>query len=83
MIGSWPQVLLAFVSAVIGSVALAAALEGWCSRPIGWALRVPLFASALLLIVPGLISDLSGLSIFLAVNAWCRLRKDARPAQPA
>lgn len=83
MIGSWPQVLLAFISAVIGSVALAAALEGWCSRPIGWALRVPLFASALLLIVPGLISDLAGLSIFLTVNAWCRLRKDARPAQPA
>ena len=81
MIGSWPKVLLAFVTAMIGSVALAGALEGWYFRPIGWAFRVPLFASAILLIVPGHRTDLVGMTVFLAITAWCRVRKSPRLAE--
>jgi TRAP-type uncharacterized transport system fused permease subunit len=81
MMGSWPKILLAFVTAMIGSVALAGALEGWYFRPIGWAFRVPLFASAILLIVPGHRTDLVGMTVFLAITAWCRVRKSPRLAE--
>ena len=81
MIGSWPKILLAFVTAMIGSVALAGALEGWYFRPIGWGFRVPLFASAILLIVPGQRTDLVGMTVFLAITAWCRVRKSPRLAE--
>ena len=81
MVGNWPKILLAFVTAMFGSVALAGALEGWYFRPIGWAFRATLFASAILLIVPGHRTDLLGLSVFLAVTAWCRFRKSPRLAE--
>jgi TRAP transporter 4TM/12TM fusion protein len=81
MVGSWPKILLAFVTAMIGSVALAGALEGWYFRPIGWAFRVPLFVSAILLIVPGHRTDLLGLAAFLAISAWCRSRRTPRLAE--
>ena len=81
MVGSWPKILLAFVTAMIGSVALAGALEGWYFRAIGWAFRVPLLASAILLIVPGHRTDLVGMTVFLAITAWCRVRKIPRLAE--
>lgn len=36
MRGEWPAILLAVVSATIGTVAIAGALQGWC----GWSLGV-------------------------------------------
>jgi TRAP transporter 4TM/12TM fusion protein len=80
MVGSWPKILLAFVTAMIGSVALAGALEGWYFRSIGWPFRLPLFSSAILLIVPGHRTDLLGLSVFLGITAWCRFRRSPRLA---
>jgi TRAP-type uncharacterized transport system fused permease subunit len=75
MVGSAPNILAAFITAMIGIVALAGALEGWYMRPIGWTFRLPLFASAILMIIPGLLTDLAGLAIFLGITAWCRFKK--------
>ena len=75
MVGSAPNILVAFVTAMIGIVALAGALEGWYFRAIGWTFRLSLFASAILLITPGLLTDLVGLAFFLAITAWCRFKK--------
>jgi len=81
MVGSWPKVLLAFVTAMVGSVALAGSLVGWYFRPIGPAFRLTLFVSAILLIVPGHRTDLLGMAVFLAVTAWCRFSGRPRLAE--
>ena len=78
MVGSASNILAAFVTAMIGIVALAGALEGWYFRPLGWAFRFLLFASAILMIIPGFHTDLVGLPVFLAITAWCRFGKRSR-----
>jgi TRAP transporter 4TM/12TM fusion protein len=83
MVGSATKVLVAFVTAMVGIVALAGALEGWYFRPIGWLFRVPLFASAILMIFPGLSSDFVGLTAFLGISAWCWFKKNSRMLAPS
>jgi len=83
MVGSAPTILVAFVTAMIGIVALAGALEGWYFRPIGWTFRLPLFASAILMIFPGLRTDIVGLAVFLSITAWCRFTKKSRILAPS
>ena len=56
------------VSASIGVWFLAAATEGWfLGRPLSMALRAPLFAAAVCLIIPGEITDLAGLALAAAI----------------
>jgi TRAP-type uncharacterized transport system fused permease subunit len=83
MVGSASTILVAFVTAMIGIVALAGALEGWYFRPIGWSFRLPLFASAILMIFPGLRTDIVGLAGFLGITAWCRFKKNYRILSPS
>ncbi|MEW6335693.1 MAG: TRAP transporter fused permease subunit [Thermodesulfobacteriota bacterium] len=75
MVGSAPEILQAFVTAMIGIVSLAGALEGWYFRPIGVILRLPLFVAAILMIFPGPLTDLAGASAFLGITAWCRFSR--------
>jgi len=75
MTGSAPKIMAAFVTAMIGAVSLAAALEGWYFRLLGWAFRLVLFVSAILMIIPGFLTDLVGLGVFLGITAWCRFKK--------
>jgi len=70
MEGSWSSIASEFVSAVIGVVAVAASFQGWFLRAIGPLVRVLFFAAALLLITPGLSSNLAGLAIFVALSLW-------------
>jgi len=83
MAGSAPKVLLAFVTAMIGTVSLAGSLVGWYFRPIGWTFRLLLFVSSILMITPGLLTDLIGLAIFLGITAWCRFKKSSLILAPS
>jgi TRAP transporter 4TM/12TM fusion protein len=66
-IGEPLDVLLAFVTALVGVVGLAAAGEGWLlGRMVVWE-RLLTLGSALLLIKPGWMTDLAGLILFGAV----------------
>ena len=73
-VGTWGEILTALISAALGVVALAGGLHGWfltSARP--WE-RVVLIVGALLLIKPGIYTDILGL-IFLAwVAASQKLR---------
>ncbi|MBL8836948.1 MAG: TRAP transporter permease [Alphaproteobacteria bacterium] len=66
------QIAPVLATASIGVVLLACATEGWFGRPIGWALRLPLGAAALCLIVPESISDAVGLAAAIAIFAVAR-----------
>jgi TRAP transporter 4TM/12TM fusion protein len=67
MIGSWDRILLATVTAAIGVTALAASLHSYLLRPTRLWERLFLFGAALLLIKPGLMTDLGGAVLLGAV----------------
>lgn len=73
MNGEWVDVLHSATTALIGVVALAMALEGWCWRATRWFERLGFFSSAILLMMPELLSDLMGLGILVACSLSNRL----------
>jgi TRAP transporter 4TM/12TM fusion protein len=74
----WLDVLLAIVSASIGVIALAGGFFGWfIGLANGWQ-RVALVAAALLLIKPGLWTDLAGLALLALVVTSQRTQSRAQ-----
>jgi TRAP-type uncharacterized transport system fused permease subunit len=67
MIGPWQTTVVAFVSATIGIIALAASFHGYLLAVLAMWQRVVLFVAALCLIAPELISSLIGLVLLGAV----------------
>ncbi len=86
MIGSWDQILLSFVSATIGTIALAGGLFGYFFRVAHMWERALLVAAALLLIKPGILSDIVGLVLLgvVLLNQLLIRRNEPKAAdQPA
>jgi TRAP transporter 4TM/12TM fusion protein len=67
LIGHPREVLLAVPSAIIGAFSLAAASEGWFLTKITIIERLVLAGSAILLIKPGVVTDLIGLVLLIAI----------------
>ncbi|PKR77889.1 hypothetical protein CEY16_08145 [Halalkalibacillus sediminis] len=60
MIGDIGTILLSVLTAIIGITGLAAATEGWLLRDSFWYERLVLFGGSLLMVVPGIWSDVGG-----------------------
>jgi TRAP transporter 4TM/12TM fusion protein len=69
MIGAWHDVLHSFITATIGTICLAAGLFGYFLRETRTWERVLLIVAALLLIKPGIVSDLIGAALLVIVIA--------------
>jgi len=67
MIGPWHEILHSFVTATIGTICLAAGLFGYLFRACRLWERACLVAAAILLIKPGLETDLMGVALLGAV----------------
>jgi TRAP-type uncharacterized transport system fused permease subunit len=80
MIGSWDQILLTSATAIIGVVALAASLHGYLLRPTRLWERLLLFGGALVLIKPGVLTDVIG---FAALALVLLAQQTVRPLAPA
>ena len=63
MIGDWTTIALATTTAAIGVICLAASLHGWIFGKARMWQRALFLAAALLLIKPGLYTDLAGLAL--------------------
>ena len=72
-IGDWQTVATSCISATIGVICLAGSLQGslWTELKV-WQ-RLALFAAALLLIKPGLVTDTLGLALLATVVATQKL----------
>jgi TRAP transporter 4TM/12TM fusion protein len=70
MQGPWSGILSELWAALIGVVALAGAFQGWFLIKLGWLWRTALFAAAILLILPGMTSNLAGLALFLGLAGY-------------
>jgi TRAP transporter 4TM/12TM fusion protein len=75
LIGSWVEIIPAILTAILGIFLLAASIQGWFIMRIGYFTRIILFASSLLLIKPGIYSDIVGSLIFLAVLIIQEIKK--------
>ena len=62
-----PEVILICITSIIGMFAVSAALEGFLLHHMKWFERIISLAGGLLLIYPGLVTDLIGFSILLVV----------------
>jgi TRAP transporter 4TM/12TM fusion protein len=69
-IGEISTLIMPVVSAIIGTVILACSLQAWFFGPAGWVMRTLLFVGALLLIMPGHLTNLIGIACILAI--WAR-----------
>jgi len=67
MIGAWHEILQSSVTATIGTICLAAGLFGYLLREARIWERAALIAAAVLLIKPGLITDLIGAGLLVTV----------------
>ena len=63
----WYTVVLICVTSLIGIFAVAACLEGWLLRGMSWYERVMALAGGLLLIDPGVVTDLIGVGLVAVV----------------
>ncbi|MBI2544158.1 MAG: TRAP transporter fused permease subunit [Candidatus Rokubacteria bacterium] len=72
--GPWLEIAWATVTACVGVIALAAGAMGFLLRPANWIERFTLVAAALLLIKPGIYTDMAGFVLLAAVWAFQRLR---------
>lgn len=77
--GPWTEIVRAVATGSIGVVALAAGLEGQFLRPATWLERGLFLAAAVLLIDPGLATDLIGLGLLLLGLVLQRLRRAEVP----
>lgn len=75
LIGKPGDVILVAISAIVGAYALACGMQGYfLGRVVPFYLRPGLFASAILLIKPGLYTDLAGIIILAASYVISRLK---------
>ena len=76
------QVVQIVITALLGIFAVAAGLEGYILRKMGWPLRVLAVIGGLTLLIPGTVSDLIGLVIVAGIIALqvMQNKKEAREA---
>ena len=78
LIGSPLEVIEVAVTSLLGTFALACGMQGWLmGRAIPFALRIPLIAGAILLIKPGIYTDLAGIGLLILTYILSRIWKKA------
>lgn len=77
LVGSPGDIILATVTAIIGIIGVAAAVEGWVLRNAFWYERILLFIGSIIMIMPGIWTDLIGIVILAGIYLLQRFyRKD-------
>ena len=68
--GSWINIILTNLTALIGVGALAAGLSGWLLRKASWTERSLLMVGGLILVYPNPSSDFVGVVLVATVALW-------------
>jgi TRAP transporter 4TM/12TM fusion protein len=75
LVGPWPRVLLATVTAIAGIAALVAGAAGYWRGPLGWPARAALLGGGLLLLAADARADAAGAALAGAALAFARRPK--------
>jgi TRAP transporter 4TM/12TM fusion protein len=70
MIGNFGQIIWVTLTALLGVLALAAAVQNFMGRKIPFLLRIVLFGTSLSLIIPGLKTDLLGIVLLFSITLY-------------
>lgn len=65
--GNILSIIQVFISTIAGLFCIAAGFQGFLIRKLGWIKRILLFAGGVVLVIPGLITDLIGVSLLILV----------------
>ena len=76
---TWHEALWIFVTATVGMYMLAGAMQGYLITEARWWERALLFVGAILLVKPGLSTDLAGMAAVALVYAFQRRRAPGAP----
>ncbi|MDI6763020.1 MAG: TRAP transporter permease [Thermodesulfobacteriota bacterium] len=76
--GDLLHILSAFLTAIIGCLALGSAIQGHMISRLNWVLRLLLFIAAFTLIKPGMVSDILGGGILVAIFLLQRMKNRKR-----
>jgi TRAP transporter 4TM/12TM fusion protein len=76
--GDLLHILSAFLTAIIGCLALGSAVQGHMISRLNWGLRLLLFIAAFTLIKPGIFSDILGGGILLSIYLLQRMKSKRR-----
>ena len=71
-------VIPTLITAIIGVVALGAAVEGYLFRKLNIVFRILMFSSAIMLMISGSTSDLTGLAIFAAIFLYLKTKSKGK-----
>jgi TRAP transporter 4TM/12TM fusion protein len=79
------EILMSFITGAIGLVSLSAAWQGWLIGPANWWQRIFLLVVTVVSLIPGLVSGLLGIAIFiiLIIIQWLDMRKQSTLPQNA
>ncbi len=83
MIGDWPTILSSCVTASAGVLFFSAGLQGYFLTHAAMWQRIALVTAGLLLIKPGIVTDIAGAVLFVAVFGTQWLSRSNAAAQPA
>lgn len=76
LIGAPLDIIQVAITALLGTFALACGMQGWyLGREIPFILRIPLIGGAILLIKPGIVTDLIGLGLLVLTYIISRIWK--------
>ena len=73
--GSWTNIMVTNLTALIGVGALAAGLSGWLLLKTSWWERLLLIAGGLILVYPGVASDFIGIALVAGIAVWQWFKK--------
>jgi TRAP-type uncharacterized transport system fused permease subunit len=80
MIGTWPEIIQAFVTSCVGIALFAGGLHGYfVTRASMWQ-RAVLVAAGMCLVFPGIWNDIAGVTLAVLVIAWQVIER--RAAEP-
>lgn len=75
--GSLSEILGALITATVGVIALACAVQGYMLKTTNIAQRLLLFVAAFGLIKPGLLTDTLGITVLIGVYLWQRFQRNS------
>jgi TRAP transporter 4TM/12TM fusion protein len=75
LIGSLGEIVHTLLTAILGTIALAVGVQGWLYDKLSLVVRFMCIACALLLLIPGLVSDFAGIAFLLVIGLLFILRR--------
>ncbi|MGF1472098.1 MAG: TRAP transporter permease [Rubrobacteraceae bacterium] len=81
-VDQWTQAIPVALTAIVGVLMLAVAIEGYIFAAVPWLLRGLLIAGSLLLIWQGILTDAVGITIAVVVMLW-QWRQGRQKSEPA